>query len=87
MLKSTRPDIPTAYHRSVGDHRFDGPWYTLDGPTQSVLVKSARYFSQKQTFCHLTKGWVDFVAVNQLKMGDHLLFIEVGEARFEVVKI
>lgn len=77
-------DIPTAYHRSVGDHRFDGPWYTLEGPIKTVIVKSARYFSEKQIFCHLTKGWVDFVAVNKLRMGDTLLFVEVGEAEFKV---
>ncbi|KAG0622390.1 hypothetical protein M758_3G094000 [Ceratodon purpureus] len=84
---STRLDIPTAYWRAVGDTRFDGHWYNLAGPLETVKVKSARYTSSKQTFCHFTKGWVDFVALNHLKMGDTLVFAEVSEAQFEVRKL
>ncbi|KAG0554199.1 hypothetical protein KC19_12G071900, partial [Ceratodon purpureus] len=80
-------DIPTAYWRAVGDTRFDGNWYNLAGPLETVKVKSARYTSSKQTFCHFTKGWVDFVALNHLKMGDTLVFAEVSEAEFEVRKL
>ncbi|KAG0597467.1 hypothetical protein M758_UG341500 [Ceratodon purpureus] len=74
---------------SVPSHcyTFDGPWYTLVGLVETVLVKSARYYSQKRVFCHFTKGWVDFVALNHLQMGDTLIFAEVGEASFEVRKI
>ncbi|KAG0571444.1 hypothetical protein KC19_VG011500 [Ceratodon purpureus] len=86
-LKSTRQDIPTAYHRMVGSHSFDGPWYTLSGPVVSELVKSARYYSKKQTFCHFTRRWVDFVALNHVKTGDTVVFSEVDKSEFEVKKV
>ena len=80
-------DIPTSYWRTVDDSKFDGPWYKLSGPRETVMVKSARYYSEKQTFCYFTKGWVDFVALNHLKLGDTILFAEKGDAEFEVRKV
>ncbi|KAG0558455.1 hypothetical protein KC19_5G156000 [Ceratodon purpureus] len=87
VSKSTRLDIPTAFWRSLAWERFDGPWYTLEGPLHTVLVKSAVYCSAKQTFCFLTKGWVDFVAMNRLNLGDTLVFTLVGVAEFNVATV
>ncbi|KAG0624041.1 hypothetical protein M758_3G219100 [Ceratodon purpureus] len=87
VSKSTRLDIPTAFWRSLGEERFNGAWYTLEGPLHTVLVKSGTYSSAKQTFCFLTKGWIDFVAMNRLKLGDTVVFTLVGVAEFEVTMV
>lgn len=83
-LSTLLQDIPTAFWRDLGEEHFNGQWYTLEGPEKTVMVKSATYHAAKQTFCHLTTGWVDFVALNHLKLGDTLVFTKVKAREFQV---
>ena len=80
-------DIPTAFWCSFGEDQFQGQCYTLEGPLQMVLVKSATYYAAKQTFCHFTKEWVDFVEENHLKLSDTLILTKPGVTEFEVRRL
>ena len=74
-----------AYWREVGVCHFSGTWFTLAGPRATVRVKSSTTVAEKQTFCYLTKGWADFVALNDLKLGDKVVFAADGTREFDVI--
>ena len=77
-------DIPVAYWREVGVEHFSGGWFTVAGPSAAVRVKSSTCVAAKQTFYYLTKGWAEFVALNDLKLGDKLVFAANGDREFDV---
>ena len=49
-----------------------------------MRVKSATLLTPQQTFCYLQKGWFDFVALNDFKLGDTLEFAAVGTVELNV---
>ena len=57
----------------------------LQGPLRAVRVKSSTCVGEKQTFCYLTKGWAEFVALNDFKIGDKVVFAAVGTREFDVM--
>ncbi|KAG0504335.1 hypothetical protein KC19_N041000 [Ceratodon purpureus] len=84
--KSARLDIPTSFWRYRWAAKFDGSLLTLSGPVREHVVKSGMCVTAKQTFCFFGMGWSDFIAMNDLKIGDTLLFTQVTECRYEVKK-
>ncbi|KAG0597156.1 hypothetical protein M758_UG316100 [Ceratodon purpureus] len=81
---AARLDLPTSYWREVGAERFRDTWFTLVGPLSAVRVRSAAYVTLTQTFYYLSRGWSDFVALNDFKLGDTLQFAAVDTAEFHV---
>ena len=77
-------DIPTRFWRGVGEENFDGIFYRLRGPKADVVVQSCRTILPNQIVCHFRGRWPEFVAKNSLKVGDHVLFTQVGQHVFEV---
>ncbi|KAG0604512.1 hypothetical protein M758_10G177000 [Ceratodon purpureus] len=81
---ASRLDFPIAYWREYGADHFKDTYFTLSGPSRAVRVKSCVYVNPKQTFVYLSKGWSDFVAMNDFKVGDTLTFAAVGTQEFNV---
>ncbi|KAG0575945.1 hypothetical protein KC19_3G210300 [Ceratodon purpureus] len=84
--KSARLDIPTLFWRSVGPEKFDGSLVTLSGPRGEHVVQSSLCVTPKQTFCFFSGGWSDFRTMNDLKLGDTVVFTKVTDCRYEVTK-
>jgi hypothetical protein len=80
-------DVPTAYWRAYGVEGFDGVWYTLHGPLLPWKVNTATHTYGKQTFCSFTKGWAGFCSGNELKLGNTVVFTQVGPVEFQVKKV
>ena len=77
-------DIPTAYWRKHGKEKFNGQLYTLEGPLKESCVKSALHETGRQTLCFFTSGWFEFCVLNNLKLGDTVIFLKRGPCRFQV---
>ena len=77
-------DVPTAFWRTHGMEAFDGIRCTLNGPLAPFLVNTAILKYATQTFCAFTQGWAGFCTANKLKIGDTLVFTQVGFDEFEV---
>ncbi|KAG0608026.1 hypothetical protein M758_8G072200 [Ceratodon purpureus] len=82
-----RLDFPTPFWRELGLEHFRDSWFTLFGPFAAVRVKSFVYEGPRQTFCYLSKGWSEFVALNDFKFGDKLCFAAVGNLEFNVDRV
>lgn len=79
-------DVPTAFWRTHGMEAFDGIRCTLNGPLAPLPVNTAILKYAKQTVCAFTQGWAAFCTANKLKVGDTLIFTQVGFDSFEVTK-
>ena len=77
-------DFPAPYCRQFPLEHFKDTWFTLSGPLAAVRVKSTVHVNPRQTFCYLSKGWSEFVALNDLKLGDTITFAAVGTQEFNV---
>jgi hypothetical protein len=80
-------DVPTAYWRLVGAEGFNGALYTLNGPLSPWTVKTSTSTYGTQTCCSFTNGWAAFCTANDLKLGDTVIFTQVGLLEFEVSKV
>ena len=78
-------DIPCAFWRRYGSEQFNQRYFTLRGPSCSVTVTAAVKRTPNQTVCYFTRGWADFRDGNSFKVGDTLVFTQIGPANFHVV--
>ncbi|KAG0562012.1 hypothetical protein KC19_9G110400 [Ceratodon purpureus] len=85
-FKSTRMDIPVKFWREVGEEKFDGYFYGLQGPLTKTVVKSTLSHLPAQTVCHFTTGWSNFCKENEVKVGETLVFTHVDPFIFQVTK-
>lgn len=74
------------FWRSVGPEKFDGSLVTLSGPRGEHVVQSSLCVTPKQTFCFFSGGWSDFRTMNDLKLGDTVVFTKVTDCQYEVTK-